>query len=459
MNRQELTISSISLAGFARQILKNWWVILCLTLAMFLGTTGLGMLTYTPQYTATATLVTRSGGSNAYASLSQTTQMAAVYREVFQSTALRNLISDSIGEPVEGSISCAQISETNLLVLTVTSPTPRQAYLFISSALKNYEQITDYVFSNAAMEIVQEPSVPQNPSNTSPLIANRVTLTALTAVASVFLIFLIYMLRHTLKVASQAGALLDGTVLGVVPYEQKRSVKGSRNRSNKIVQALLINSPRVSMFFAEASRRTAAQLESHLQHQKLQVLAVTSVEENEGKSTVAANIALAMAERGRKVLLLDGDFRKPAQYRIFDEQNSTNASFSDLLSGQAEGNSVLMHDSANSIWKMFQYKPVSDPVTLLNSPQLPQVVNLLKAQMDFIIIDCSPVSAVADAELWMRHADSGLLVVRQDMSDIRVVNDTVDLIWKSAGDFSGFVLNGFQSETLHHNRSSYYGNY
>ena len=459
MNRQDFTVSSISFAGFVRQVLKNWWVVLCLTLAVFLGTTGLGMLTYAPLYTATATLVTRSGGTNAYSSLSQTTQMAAVYREVFQSSALRKLISDSIGEPVEGAISCEQISETNLLVLTVTSPTPRQAYLFISSALKNYEQITDYVFSNAAMEIVQEPSVPQNPSNTSPLIANRLTMTALAAIGSVLLIFLIYVLRHTLKVASQAGALLDGTVLGVIPYEQKRSVKGTKRRRDKIVQALLLNSPRVSMFFAEASRRTAAQLESHLQRQKLQALAVTSVEENEGKSTVAANIALALAERGRKVLLVDGDFRKPAQYRIFDEKDSSNYSFSDLLNGQADGNSVITQDPATGIWKLFQYKPVSDPVMLLNSPQLAQVVEQLKTQMDFIIIDCSPVSAVADAELWMQHVDSGLLVVRQDMSDTRVVNDTVDLIWKSAGDFSGFVLNGFQSETLNHHRSGYYGNY
>ena len=81
---------------------------------------------------------------------------------------------------------------------------------------------------------------------------------------------------------------------------------------------------------------------------------------------------------------------------------------------------------------------------MLNSPNLPAVLDALRDSMDYIIIDCAPVAAAADAELLMRHADTTVLVVRQDVSDVRVINDTVDLIWKNAGDFAGFVLNSFR---------------
>ena len=108
MKRQEFSLDSISLRGTLRQILSNWWVIVCLSLAVFFGATGLGMLTYVPQYTATSTLVIRVRGADAYSTLAQTTQMTTVYREVFQSTALRNMISNSIGEEVVGSISCSR---------------------------------------------------------------------------------------------------------------------------------------------------------------------------------------------------------------------------------------------------------------------------------------------------------------------------------------------------------------
>ena len=66
--------------------------------------------------------------------------------------------------------------------------------------------------------------------------------------------------------------------------------------------------------------------------------------------------------------------------------------------------------------------------------------------MDVIVVDCPPIVAAADAEIWMHQADTVALVVRQDFSDIRVINDTVDLIWKSVGDFAGTILNAFRRE-------------
>lgn len=441
MNDQILSLDKASLQGAGWQILKNWWVVLCWMAAMFLGATGVGNLLYTPEYTASSTLVIRMMGTDAYTSLAQTTQMTAVYSEIFQSEALRNLVSESIGEPVEGSISCTQIAETNLLVLSATSPTPRQAYLFIQAALRNYEQVASYVFSDAVLEVVQEPNVPDAPSNSSFFIRRRPELTLLAGMAAAALIALIYLLRRTVKAAGNASGLLDGTILGTIPFEKKQSL--SRRGKKKEIPALLLNSPLVSMDFAESSRRAATRVEAHLRHHKAKVLLVCSVEENEGKSTVAANLAIAIAEHGEKVLLVDGDLRKPAQYKLFDRKGEKRLSLSDVLTGKASLEEVLSRNSKAGFWELFQYESVAQAGNLLAGAKLRQLMEELKDQADVIVIDCPPVAAAADAEIWMHLADTVALVVRQDASDVRVINDTVDLIWKSAGDFAGFLLNAF----------------
>ena len=76
-----------------------------------------------------------------------------------------------------------------------------------------------------------------------------------------------------------------------------------------------------------------------------------------------------------------------------------------------------------------------------------------------MIIDSSPIAVSTNAELWLQLADTALLVIRQDWSDVRVINDAVDLIWQSGVDFSGFVLNAFQSEWTQPQREYRYKDY
>ena len=108
-------------------------MILVIGVSLWLGITGVHTLIYEPAYTSTATLVvTVKGESSAYASLSVTSQMADVFGEVFQSSALRSRIIEDVGEEITGDITCTPITDTNLLTLSVSSPDPRQAYLFIN---------------------------------------------------------------------------------------------------------------------------------------------------------------------------------------------------------------------------------------------------------------------------------------------------------------------------------------
>lgn len=449
----------ISTRGLCMDLLKNLWMILLAGASLWLAATGWHNLTYEPAYTASATLVVGvKGQTNTYSSLATATQMNSVFSQVFQSDALRSKIIEEVGEDIQGTLSCSAIAETNLMTLQAASPSPRQAYLFIQSALEHYEEVAGNVFANAYLQVVQEPEVPQAPSNTSWVMRYRTHLTLLGAAGMAALICLFYALRFTVKSLESAAEQLDGEIRGVIPFERKRGGLKRRGR-NRREQALLLNSPLVTMDFAEASRRVETKVEYHMRRQNYKTLLVVSVAENEGKSTVAANLALALAEKHKKVLLVDGDLRKPSQHKIFEEDAGERESLESVLTGEADWRRAVFHSRKNHIWELFQFKGVSEAGKALERERLAGLVKAWSQEMDYVIVDCSPAMVSTDAEVWMGVVDSVLLVVREDWADVRAINDTVDIIWQNETDFTGFVLNGFHREWFHSLGNSGYDGY
>ena len=175
-------------------------------------------------------------------------------------------------------------------------------------------------------------------------------------------------------------------------------------------------------------------------------MVVSSIAENEVKSTVAANIAIDLAERHKKVLLVDGDVGKPAQYKVFEENGKDRISFDQVLRGETAWQEAVHYNERDGIWEMFQFRPMRDAGKLLRENIIAALTEAWKKEMDYIIIDCSPAAVSADAEIWVSAVDSVLLVVREDWADVRVINDAVDMISQNETDFAGFVLNAFHTE-------------
>ena len=444
MNAERFSLSEISIRGLCEDLLRNAWMIILAAVSLWLLATGWHNLTYQPEYTSSATLVvTTKGSSGAYSSLSLTTQMADVFGQVFQSDALAQRIAEETGEEIGGRISCTPVQETNLLVLKVTSRHPREAYLFINAALKNYEEVAGDVFSNAALQTVQEPQVPASPSNTSLAMRYRYILMLAASAGMAAVIVLMYILRFTVKNPVCAQRQLDGKIRGMIPFERKGT---AQRRKNNPKAALLLTSPMVSMDFAEAARRAEAKVEHHMRRRGRKTLLVSSIAENEGKSTVAANIAIALAEKHKKVLLVDGDLGKPAQYKVFEENGKDRISFDQVLRGETAWQEAVHYNERDGIWEMFQFRPMRDAGKLLRENIIAALTEAWKKEMDYIIIGCSPAAVSADAEIWVSAVDSVLLVVREDWADVRVINDAVDMISQNETDFAGFVLNAFHKE-------------
>ena len=126
MNQDEINLDSINYRGIIRDLLKNWWIIVLIVISLYLAATGIGKLVYIPEYTVSTTLVVNAQGtSDTYTSLAMANEMADIIKEVFQSDVLLELVENEIGKTNQGTITCNQIQETNLLVLNVTSKDPQ----------------------------------------------------------------------------------------------------------------------------------------------------------------------------------------------------------------------------------------------------------------------------------------------------------------------------------------------
>ena len=165
------------------------------------------------------------------------------------------------------------------------------------------------------------------------------------------------------------------------------------------------------------------------------ILLVTSVAENEGKSTISANLALALAKHGHKVAHVDLDLRKPSVYKIFEAFPKE-----DLLAClQQDG--ITSWDSPKKLHILSSNRPLPKPDKLLHSKELADLMDTLREKMDFVILDSAPYTATADTGMLLQHADCCLMVIRQDWVPFQVCQDVAEDLDASNTEYLGYVVN------------------
>lgn len=448
---QRITEGSMSLRGFVKDVLRNFWMVLLAGVIVFFGLTGAAGLTEKPVYESKATLVISSKESySSLTSLQTAAQMAAVFSEVFQSDSLKKNIMETAGEEMNVDITCRQVEATNLLALTAASENPRHAYLMLRAAIENYGEVSGYVFGQADLVVLTPPDVPTEPAQRTTLLSYRKILIPAAMLLMVFVIGLFYLFRFTVKTTRGARRQLEGTILGTIPFEKTVFGRGRKNTRH------LIGGASSTMAFSESVRRAAQNIQQHMNKKEAKVLLVTSATPNEGKTMTAANIAVSLAEKKARVLIIDGDFLNPSLGRIFEPAPGT-GTISDILSGKMKLGDAVSYDRKYRLFKLYQGDGRQGRNAAGDRDRIEAIVNICRREMDYVIIDSSPVTVSADAEMWMGLSDTALLVVRQDWADVRIINDAVDMIWTNTGDFTGFVLNAFEPEWGSAGRSQHYG--
>jgi polysaccharide biosynthesis transport protein len=168
------------------------------------------------------------------------------------------------------------------------------------------------------------------------------------------------------------------------------------------------------------------------------VVAVASAAPGEGKTTVAVNLAISSAASGRRVLLIDSDFRRPVVHSLLKEQRSPG--LSDVLQGNVPAIAAMRRVEGWGMDVMTCGSPVEDPTSVLARGGLPELLERLRQDYDLIIVDTAPVLAVAESVIVCTAADGVLFAVRANRTDQRAVFEATTKIRRMKGSLMGLVL-------------------
>lgn len=181
------------------------------------------------------------------------------------------------------------------------------------------------------------------------------------------------------------------------------------------------------------------------------IVAVTSGFPGDGKSSNVANIAIAFADIGKKVLLLDSDMRLPTLNRKVGVKGIPG--LADLLTNQSSATEV-MHKRVHGLDFISAGNIPPDPTWLLQSEQMKVFLQEMRKYYDWIFVDLPPITTVTDASILAENVDGYLLVVRHMMTEYRAVTDMISQLEKVNARILGFVYNDYQDT-----QSSYYKKY
>ena len=420
-----------------RVLTRNIWVIVLAAVSVFMITSAVGDVIYKPQYQSSATFAINAKNSTATASLTVTKQMAQVFGEIFQSDVLKTLIKEDLEvNDLSDTISTAVIPETNLMKVTVSSESPESAYRTMNSVVNNYRNVSDYVYQDVIFEMIKTPDVPLEPENSGISLRNRLLFSLLAALLATAGIGVIYIFDDSIQTIAAARDKIDGELCGIVPHEEK-----NKTRNRKV--SILIGNPTTSFSFTESYHSLSAKLDYKLRKNAYKVVLVSSAAENEGKSTVSANIALALADRKRRVLLVGCDFKKPAVRKIFDVPEDQ---IDDLCSYIEKGDLTQDYHfvKVKNIWIADSRKGIHSTQKIIYSDTLKAFLDKVKGKFDYIVLDTPPMLLTSDAEALSKMVDAALLVVTQDYVTAGGINDCIDRLVTNCNCFMGYIINNFE---------------
>ena len=451
-------VQQIDLISMLKDIGREWITILLLSIAAALFADIWICATYQPEYKTSTTFVVTAKGmnSNIYQNLTSTKDLAQQFTEILGSNVLKKKVAQDIGvnsRDVETSVDL--VPETNLITLSVKAKTAAESYRVLRSVMENYNTVSDYAIKNVIIETIQQPSVAMSPSN--PLNEKRMVLKVFLIAAGCLIVLVagISYIRDTIKNPGEVSSKLDTRLLGTIAYE-KKSKSLSMNRKKGYL-SMLISNPLRSFAYVESSKMAASRVRSYMDKEQAKVLLVTSVMENEGKSTVAANLALSLAQEGNRVMLMDCDFRKPAQFKIFDVRDNEETDLGDVLINHKSADRIIRNWNDSNLYMILNKTSSNSIETLLKSTTLKQIIAFCRERMDYVVVDTSPLALVADTEELAQMTDASVLVVRQDTVLAKDINDAIDILNNTRGKVIGCILNGTASQSTGGNSHYRYG--
>ncbi|NTE05550.1 polysaccharide biosynthesis tyrosine autokinase [Agrobacterium tumefaciens] len=355
------------------------------------------------------------------------------------SIATRNKLKDQVNK-AEGKISEVPLIEKNYLKLARNQQIKQELYIFL---MQKAEETAISKTSNNAIAKVIDPPKSQN----FPISPKKQVIYLAGLVAGMAIPLLIILAQNLLNTAISTKE--DILALTKVP------VIGEINHNDTSDNLIVANQSRSAI--SEQFRALRTNLSFYLKNSNQKAILVTSSMSGEGKSFSAINLANTLALTGKKVLLMELDLRKPglsAKLNISNSIGFSNYTIDESVSVK----DIIKPLTINKNMFIISSGPLPpNPAETLMSERMPELINQLKTEFDYIIMDAPPIGIIADAQLLSIYCDATLYIVRQKVTQKQQLNIVEELYNSSKMNNIGIVVNDIVDKNYGYGYR--YGNY
>jgi len=268
-------------------------------------------------------------------------------------------------------------------------------------------------------------------------------------IISFIIVFFIEFIDKSIKNSEDLEKILNLPFLGFVPFEKEKS-----NSPKKEYEIMLKPGNHI---MAEQIRNIRTMINFTLSDdQKSPILVVSSLQ-GEGKTHLAANLAISMAQIGKKVLLIDGDFRRSRLHRIF--KLTTDKGLSNIWTQKQDFSSNIQESEIENLHIMTSGIRPPNPSELLNTPVLAEFIKWSKQNYDTVIVDCPAIIPVSDTLLWGKVINKSVFVIKHGTTNSKLAKLAIAKLQKANIKILGSVITHFKEKGLSYGKYGYYKHY
>ncbi|MCP4542717.1 MAG: polysaccharide biosynthesis tyrosine autokinase [Chloroflexi bacterium] len=384
----------MEISAYLAILWRRKWIIAITTIGTVI-VAAIGTMAITPKYTTTTTLrVAANGSSVSYGDLLYSQRLMNTYPAIVTSGPVQTQVEEQLGLDDWPKIKVEFPADSELMQIVVTGDSPHMLAEVANTLAEiliaeNKKTKIGRSFTISLIDPATTPNSPTGPDTVLYLVLGAV----LGITGGLGLAFLFENLDTRLYTSQQIETVSKLPVLALIPSVKKG-------------QAAFMNGNSAQ---GEAFRRLRTNIFASNQ-EGVQTILVTSAEPGEGKSTTTANLALAIAQAGQSVVVVDSDLRRPTLHKVFKLSNQMG--LSTLLEQKAKLAEAMQNSKAGVKVLTSGPRP-SNPAELLASPEMTALIEQLRQQFEVVLLDTSALLAVIDAAVIVPTADHVLLVVGQ----------------------------------------------
>ncbi|GLY17828.1 polysaccharide biosynthesis tyrosine autokinase [Kineosporia rhizophila] len=392
-------------------VLRRQWLVVLLLTALGVGAAYLYTDRQVPTYSATAELFVGNGSESRTGDVTRMSQGSSFiqqriksYADVVTSPAVLTKVSQGYGVPVSaGQISVTAPADTVLLDITVTDTDPARAAVIANGIAEQFpgyvaqlERLPQQAASPVRLSVIERATEPSAP--VSPRVPLNLALGLLVGLGlGIGAAVLRDAMNTSVTAVSDIEKLTGAVPLGVVPFDPETSRQPLVDGDEHGARAEAFRTLRTNLQFADVDSPP-------------RVIVITSPLPDEGKSTSACNLALTLALGGARVVLVDGDLRKPSVGRYLGV--SSGAGLTTVLAGRHELREVVTVYGRDMLAVLPSGPTPPNPSELLGSQQMADLLATLAEHYDVVVVDAPPLLPVTDAAVLSAAADGAVLVIR-----------------------------------------------